>query len=261
MSQLQDKIAIVTGGAKGLGAAIAQLFVKEGARVILTDVDAANGAETARRLGERARFERHDVRLESEWQRIIGAIVAEFGRLDLLVNNAGVIEIGNIETQTAEQWRLVNSVIADGAFFGCKHAVRTMKTTGGGTIVNVASIASIQGEPYAAAYCAAKGSMEALTRSVAVHCAQMRYNIRCNSIHPAKIQTPLVADIPGKFAAAVQAGMKLPDQLGSVDSYTAQPEEIAPAVLYLASGASKYVNGTRLVIDNTMSITTGSVPA
>jgi 3(or 17)beta-hydroxysteroid dehydrogenase len=261
MTQLQDKIAIVTGGAKGLGAAIAQLFVKEGARVILTDVDAASGAETARRLGERASFERHDVRLESEWERIIGLTVAKFGRLDVLVNNAGVIEIGNIETQTAEQWRLVNSVIADGAFFGCKHAVRTMKTTGGGTIVNVASIASIQGEPYVAAYCAAKGSVEALTRSVAVHCAQMRYNIRCNSIHPAKIETPLTADIPGKFKAAVQSGMKLPDQLGSVTSYTAQPEEIAPAVLYLASDASKYVNGTRLVIDNTMSITTGSVPA
>jgi 3(or 17)beta-hydroxysteroid dehydrogenase len=261
MTQLQGKIAIVTGGAKGLGAAIARLFVQEGARVVLTDVDVHTGAETARRLGERARFERHDVRLESEWERVIGTVVAELGRLDILVNNAGVIEIGNIETQTAEQWRLVNSVIADGTFFGCKHAVRAMKGTGGGAIVNVASIASIQGEPYVAAYCAAKGSVEALTRSVAVHCAQMRYNIRCNSIHPAKIETPLVADIPEKFKAAVRGGMRLPEQLGSVNSYTAQPEEIAPAVLYLASDAAKYVNGTRLVIDNTMSITTGSVPA
>jgi 3(or 17)beta-hydroxysteroid dehydrogenase len=260
MNQLQGKIAVVTGGAKGLGAAIGRLFVAEGARVILTDVD-ESGAQTALALGENARFVRHDVRLESEWERIIGAVVAEFGRLSILVNNAGVIEIGNIETQTAEQWRRVNSVIADGAFFGCKHAVRTMKDTGGGTIVNVASIASIQGEPYVAAYCAAKGAVEALTRSVAVHCAQMRYNIRCNSLHPAKIETPLVADIPAKFKEAVRDGMKLPAQLGSVDSYTAQPEEIAPAVLYLASDASKYVNGTRLVIDNTMSITTGSVPA
>lgn len=261
MTQLQGKIAIVTGGAKGLGAAIARLFVQEGARVVLTDVDVQTGAETALRIGERARFERHDVRLESDWERVIGAVVAELGRLDILVNNAGVIEIGNIETQTAEQWRLVNSVIADGTFFGCKHAVRAMKGTGGGAIVNVASIASIQGEPYVAAYCAAKGSVEALTRSVAVHCAQMRYNIRCNSIHPAKIETPLVAEIPEKFNAAVRAGMRPPEQLGSVNSYTAQPEEIAPAVLYLASDAAKYVNGTRLVIDNTMSITTGSVPA
>jgi 3(or 17)beta-hydroxysteroid dehydrogenase len=261
VNQLQGKTAIVTGGAKGLGAAIAALFIAEGARVVLTDIDAESGVETARKLGEHARFERHDVRLESEWERVIGKTVADFGRLDILVNNAGVIEIGNIETQTAESWRLVNSVIADGTFFGCKHAVRTMKTTGGGTIVNVASIASIQGEPYVVAYCAAKGSVESLTRSVAVHCAQMRYNIRCNSIHPAKIETPLTNDIPAKFKAAVKGGMRLPEQLGSVNSYTAQPEEIAPAVLYLASDSSKYVNGTRLVIDNTMSITTGSVPA
>jgi 3(or 17)beta-hydroxysteroid dehydrogenase len=261
MSQLRDKIAIVTGGAKGLGAAIGALFIKEGARVVLTDIDAASGEETARKLGEHAGFQQHDVRVESEWEAIIGATVARFGRLDILVNNAGVIEIGNIETQTAAQWHLVNSVIADGAFFGCKHAVRAMKLTGGGTIVNVASIASIQGEPYVAAYCAAKGSVESLTRSVAVHCAQMRYNIRCNSIHPARIETPLTADIPAKFKAAVKGGMRLPDQLGSVNSYTAQPDEVAPAVLYLASDASKYVNGTRLVIDNTMSITTGSVPA
>ena len=261
MSQLRDKIAVVTGGAKGLGAAIASLFIREGAQVVLTDIDAASGEETARALGERAHFERHDVRLESDWERIIGTTVARFGRLDILVNNAGVIEIGNIETQTAEQWRFVNSVIADGTFFGCKHAVRAMKATGGGSIVNVASIASIQGEPYVAAYCAAKGSVESLTRSVAVHCAQMRYNIRCNSIHPAKIETPLTADIPAKFTAAVKQGMRLPEQLGSVNSYTAKPEEVAPAVLYLASDASKYVNGTRLVIDNTMSITTGSVPA
>jgi 3(or 17)beta-hydroxysteroid dehydrogenase len=261
MSQLRNRIAIVTGGAKGLGAAIAALFVQEGAQVILTDVDIAAGEQTARRIGEGAHFQRHDVRFENEWQDLVAATVAKFGKLDILVNNAGLLEIGNIETQTAEQWRLVNSVIADGAFFGCKHAILAMKKSGGGNIVNVASIASLQGEPYVAAYCAAKGAVESLTRSIAVHCAQMRYNIRCNSIHPAKIETPLTADIPAKFKAAVKGGMRLPDKLGAVDSYTMQPEEVAPAVLYLASDASKYVNGTRLVIDNTMSITTGSVPA
>jgi 3(or 17)beta-hydroxysteroid dehydrogenase len=179
----------------------------------------------------------------------------------VLVNNAGVLEIGNIETQTAEQWRFVNSVIADGTFFGCKHAVRAMKTTGGGTIVNVASIASLQGEPYAAAYCAAKGAVEALTRAVAVHCAQMRYGIRCNSLHPGRIETPLTAAAPGQIKAAMRQGMQLPQGLGALQSYTAQPEDIAPGVLYLASDASRYVNGTRLVIDNTMSVTSGAVPA
>jgi 3(or 17)beta-hydroxysteroid dehydrogenase len=261
MDQLANKTAIVTGGAKGLGAAVAALFVKEGARVVITDVDSVAGEAVAEQLGERAVFRRHDVSVESEWQSIVAATVADFGKLDILVNNAGVIEIGNIETQTAAQWRLVNAVIADGTFFGCKHAIAAMKQSGGGCIVNVASIASLQGEPYVAAYCAAKGAVESLTRSIAVHCAQMRYNIRCNSIHPAKIATPLTAGIPKKFKSAVQNGMRLPEQLGSVDSYTMQPEEVAPAVLYLSSDASKYVNGARLVIDNTMSITTGLVPA
>jgi 3(or 17)beta-hydroxysteroid dehydrogenase len=261
VGQLLGKVAIVTGAAKGLGAAIARLFVAEGARVVLTDIDSAAGAATAAALGPQAIFRTHDVRNEPEWEALVGATVAELGPLGVLVNNAGVLEIGNIETQTAEQWRFVNSVIADGTFFGCKHAVRAMKSTGGGTIVNVASIASLQGEPYAAAYCAAKGAVEALTRAVAVHCAQMRYGIRCNSLHPGRIETPLTAAAPGQIKAAMRQGMQLPPGLGALQSYTAQPEDIAPGVLYLASDASRYVNGTRLVIDNTMSVTSGAVPA
>ena len=218
MGQLQEKIAIVTGAAKGLGAAVAELFVREGASVVMTDVDAASGERAAAALGGAARFQDHDVRRETDWERVIGATVAEFGRLDILVNNAGVIEIGSIETQTLEQWRLVSSVIAEGAFLGCKHAVLAMKKSGGGTIVNVASIASLQGEPYVVAYCAAKGAVESLTRSVAVHCAQMRYNLRCNSIHPAKIDTPLMAEIPRKFTEAVRQGMRLPAGLAAVNS-------------------------------------------
>jgi 3(or 17)beta-hydroxysteroid dehydrogenase len=135
-----------------------------------------------------------------------------------------------------------------------------MKKTGGGTIVNVSSIASLQGEPYVVAYVAAKGAVEALTRSVAVHCAQMKYPIRCNSLHPAAIRTPLVASMGPKFQEAKARGFELPAGFGTMSSYSATPEEIAPAVLYLASPASKWVNGTRLVIDNTQSVTRGSVP-
>jgi 3(or 17)beta-hydroxysteroid dehydrogenase len=261
MSQLKDKTAIVTGGAKGLGEAVVRLFLAEGANVVISDVDAECGERLAAELGDKVVFKRHDVRSESDWERVIAETVAQFGRLDVLVNNAAVVEIGNIETQTAEQWRFVNAVIADGTFFGCKHAVRTMKHTGGGTIVNVASIASLQGEPYVAAYSAAKGAVEALTRSVAVHCAQMKIPVRCNSLHPGPIKTPLVQGMGAKFKAAVDAGMELPAGLGSMNSYKATPEEIAPGVLYLASPASKWVNGTRLVIDHTMTVTTGTVPA
>jgi 3(or 17)beta-hydroxysteroid dehydrogenase len=257
--QLQDKVAIVTGAAKGLGAAIAQLFVAEGARVVISDIDADSGTRLAEKLGAAASFERHDVASEAEWEALIARTVTHFGRLDILVNNAGVIEVGNIETQTAQQWRLVNSVIADGTFFGCKHAVRTMKRDGG-VIVNISSVASLQGEPYAAAYVAAKGAVEALTRSVAVHCAQMKYPIRCNSLHPASIQTPMVASIGPKVSKAHASGFVLPETFAKMESYSAAPEEIAPAVLYLASPASKWVNGTRLVIDNTQSVTRGSVP-
>jgi 3(or 17)beta-hydroxysteroid dehydrogenase len=211
-------------------------------------------------LGAGARFERHDVTAESEWERVIADTMRIFGRLDVLVNNAGVVEIGNIETQTLAQWRFVHAVIAEGTFFGCKHAVRVMKGSGGGTIVNVSSIASLQGEPYVAAYVAAKGAVEALTRSVAVHCAQMKYPIRCNSLHPGPISTPLVASMGRKFEEAKRSGFELPPGFGSTSSYSATPEEIAPAVLYLASPASKWVNGTRLVIDNTQSVTRGVVP-
>jgi 3(or 17)beta-hydroxysteroid dehydrogenase len=260
MRQLPGKIAIVTGGAKGLGEAIVRLFVAEGATVVISDVDATSGARLADELGGQAVFQRHDVTSEPEWERVVGETVAAFGRLDVLVNNAGVVEIGDIETQTAAQWRLVNAVIADGTFFGCKHAVRSMKKTGGGRIVNVSSIASLQGESYVAAYVAAKGAVEALTRSVAVHCVQMKYDIRCNSIHPGPIKTPLVAGMMDKFKEAVRHGMVLPPGLGALSSYAATPAEIAPAVLYLVSDASKWVNGTRLVIDNTMSIISGTVP-
>ena len=174
---------------------------------------------------------------------------------------AGVVEVGNIETQTEAQWRRVQGVVADGTFFGCKHAVRSMKQTGGGTIVNIASIASLQGEPYVLAYGAAKGAVEALTRAVAVHCAQMKYPIRCNSLHPGPIRTPLVKGLGRQFKEAIGAGMEVPAGLGAMNSYSAAPEEIATSVLYLASDASKWVNGTRLVVDHTMSVTSGTVPA
>jgi 3(or 17)beta-hydroxysteroid dehydrogenase len=257
--QLAGKVAIVTGGAKGLGAAIVRLFVEEGATVVISDVDTEAGVRLADSIGPRARFERHDVRDESEWERVIAATVARFGALDVLVNNAGVVEIGSIETASAEQWRFVNAVIADGAFFGCKHAVRAMKERGG-AIVNVCSVASLQGEPYNVAYTAAKGAVEALTRSVAVHCVQMRYPIRCNSVHPGPIRTSMVAEIPAKFRQAAAEGFVMPEGFAALTSFTATPEEIAPAVLYLASPAAKWVNGTRLVIDHTQSITRGSVP-
>jgi len=202
---------------------------------------------------------RHDVRRESEWQRLIADVMRRHGRLDILVNNAGVFEIHNPETITEEQYRFVMAVSVDGTVFGCKHAIPAMKSSGGGSIINMASIASVTGESIVAGYCAAKGAVESYTRAVAVHCAQNQLNIRCNSVHPSSIDTPMVQSVPAKMIAAnfppVTEAI-----LGSTASPLGRPLDVAYLVLYLASDESLFLNGQKVVLDNTASITLGSVP-
>lgn len=258
MGRLRGKVAIITGAAKGLGEADARLFAAEGATVILTDVDEANGGRVAQEIGAAARFVRQDVREEVGWERLIADVMAREGRLDVLVNNAGVVEPGTIETTTAEQYRFVMAVSADGTFFGCKHAIPAMRASGGGSIINLASIASIQGESLVAAYCAAKGAVEALTRAVAVHCAQGRMNIRCNSVHPSGMDTPMVQSFGRRV---FEAGLRPASPSPHGASPLGAPTDIANAVLFLASDESRFVNGQRLVVDNSMSVTVGHVPA
>ncbi len=260
VARLQDKVAIITGAAKGLGAADARLFAAEGATVVIADVDLEHGEALAADIGPGATFMPLDVRDEAAWKDLIEAVMARFGRLDILVNNAGVVEVGTPETVTDKDYRFVMGVSIDGTVWGCKHAIPAMAKGGGGSIVNMASIASIQGEPYVAAYCAAKGAIEAYTKAVAVHCAQLRLNIRCNSVHPAGIDTPMVRSMPGKIAnsdirpsAAADPG-PTPNKLG-------EPNDIAWAVVYLASDESRFVSGQKFVIDNTISITSGAVPS
>ena len=254
MGRLDGKVALITGAAKGLGEADARLFAAEGATVIVTDVDSANGERVASEIGPAATWMLHDVRIESQWEQLIANVVERFGRLDVLVNNAGVVEAGNIETTSEDHYRFVMAVSADGTFFGCKHAVRTMKMTGGGSIINMASIASLQGEAYVAAYCAAKGAVESLTRAVAVHCAQNKLNIRCNSIHPSGMDTPMVQSMGEKMASAGLIGAG-----GAGRSRTGEPADIANAALFLASDESKFINGSKIVVDNSMSVTAGVV--
>ena len=185
VGRLEGKVAIVTGAAKGLGAADARLFAAQGATVVIADVDAHNGEALAEDIGAGAVFMPLDVRDEAAWKDLVEAVTERFGRLDILVNNAGVVEVGTPETVTEADYRFIMGVSIDGTVWGCKHAIPAMVKSGGGSIINMASIASVQGEPYVAAYCAAKGAIESYTRAVAVHCAQHQLNIRCNSVHPA----------------------------------------------------------------------------
>lgn len=259
MNRLSGKVAIITGASKGLGEADARLFAAEGATVILTDVDVANGERVAREIGSSATFIRQDVREEAGWAALIARVMGDQGRLDVLVNNAGVVEAGTIESTTEADYRFVMGVSVDGTFFGCKHAIPAMRTSGGGSIINMASIASIQGESLVAAYCAAKGAVEALTRSVAVHCAQGGMAIRCNSVHPSGMDTPMVREFGAKVLAARVAPPPNASPHGA--SPLGAANDIAATVLFLASDESRFINGQKIVVDNSMSVTAGHVPA
>lgn len=255
MDRLKGKVAIITGAAKGLGEANSRLFVSEGAHVIMTDVDVKNGERVAAEIGDKATFYKQDVRDEDGWASLIKQVMADHGNLDILVNNAGVVEAGTIETQSAEDYRFVMAVSADGTFFGCKHAIPAMKKTGG-SIINMASIASVQGAPNVIAYCAAKGAVESLSRGIAAHCANNKLNIRCNSVHPSAILTPMVKSMREKIAKA-KLGNDNPSMVKTMK--IGEPNDVANTVLFLASDESKFISGTRIVIDNGLSTVTGHI--
>lgn len=257
MGRLENKVAIITGAAKGLGEANSRLFAAEGALVIMTDVDVENGERVASEIGDKATFYKQDVRDEDGWVALIKQVMSDHGKLDILVNNAGVVEAGTIETQSAEEYRFVMAVSVDGTFFGCKHAIPAMKKTGG-SIINMASIASVQGAPNVIAYCAAKGAVESLSRGIAAHCANNKLNIRCNSVHPSAILTPMVKSMPEKIAKA-KLGNDNPSMVKAMK--IGEPNDVANAILFLASDESKFISGTRVVIDNGLSTVTGHIEA
>jgi len=252
--RLDGKVAIVTGAAMGLGAADAELFAQEGAKVVLTDVAADKGQELADKIG--ANFMQQDVTDEERWKEIIKETVNIHGKLDVLVNNAGIVEVGDPENQTTEEYRKTMAVHMDSTFFGCKFSIPVMTDSGGGSIVNMCSIASVQGESYVAAYCAAKGAIEAYTRAVAVHCGLKKNGVRCNSIHPSGIITPMVQSVPEKMEAKFGGA---PNQ-DAPASKQGEPNDIAYAALYLASDESKFMNGAQLRVDNAMSVASGTMP-
>jgi|CXWL01.1.fsa_nt_gi NAD(P)-dependent dehydrogenase (short-subunit alcohol dehydrogenase family) len=248
MGRVAGKVTLVTGGGLGLGRASALLLAQEGARVVVTDVKESEGKRVADEIvdaGGEAIFLRHDVASEADWRRALETTLSRFGRLDVLVNNAGVALAADVEHTSLEQWRWLMSINLDGVFLGTKAAIEAMKRAGGGSIINLSSIAGIVGAPGLAAYCASKGAVRNFTKSVALHCAQA--GIRVNSIHPGYIWTPMVENFMAEQAdpAAARKAAAAAHPLG----HMGEPNDIAYGVLYLASNESKFVTGAELVID------------
>ncbi|OJT22035.1 3-beta hydroxysteroid dehydrogenase [Archangium sp. Cb G35] len=246
--RVEGKVALVTGAASGLGKAAAAMLVREGARVALTDRNEAGVRSAAETLGASARAWALDVTNEQDWQRVVDEVVATFGRLDVVVNNAGIGVSKDIETLSLEEWRLVHAVNLDGVFLGCKHAIRGMRQSGAkGSIINISSVAGLVGVDTLPAYCSSKAGVRLLTKSVALHCARKGYGIRCNSVHPTFIETPMVdglASLGGDMAAG-KAKLSRMIPLG----HLGEPDDVAYAVLYLASDESKLMTGSELVVD------------
>ena len=248
MERLAGRTAIVTGGGSGIGKAAAELFVAAGAQVYLTDLNEAAGRAAAEAIGEGARAVLHDVCDESGWQDVLESVVADTGRLDILVNNTGSALEGSPEDTTLETWRQVHAVNVEGVFMGCRAAIPPMRSGGGGSIVNIASRAAIgAAAPYLAAYGASKGAVRQYTRTVAVYCARAGYNIRCNSINPGAIDPPLLqasfdrGDDPAARCRAIVE--RIP--IGRIG----RPLDIAYAALFLASDESAFVTGAELNVD------------
>jgi len=248
MGRVEGKVAIVTGAASGLGLATAQMLAKEGAKVLLTDMNLKGVKAEAEKIGANAMAMGHDVTQEDGWIAVMEACLKNFGRLDTLVNSAGVAAIGDVENTTFDDWKMVNAVNLDGTFLGTKHAIKTIKQSdGGGSIINLSSVAGIVGGYNFAAYNASKGGVRLLTKSTALYCARQGYGIRCNSVHPTFINTPMVRQIidtaPDPEKAEHNLVRQIPiGRLGEAD-------EVAAMVLYLASDESAFVTGSEMVID------------
>jgi NAD(P)-dependent dehydrogenase (short-subunit alcohol dehydrogenase family) len=251
MDRVKGKVALVTGAASGIGRATASLLAQEGAKVIVSDINVSGGKDTVDEIknkGGDAIFVRHDVTSEREWNNVIEKAVGTYGKLDVLVNNAGIAPYKSIEDTSLEEWRRVMAVNVEGVFLGTKCAINAMKKTGGGSIINISSVAGIVGFKGSALYCASKGAVRIFTKAAALECSKAgyNYNIRINSVHPGIIDTPLkraLDEVHKGTSTGIDMENAIP--IGRVG----QPIDIAHAVLFLASDDSEYATGAEFVID------------
>jgi 3alpha(or 20beta)-hydroxysteroid dehydrogenase len=244
MSRLSGKVALVTGGARGQGAAEAQLFATEGAAVVITDILDADGEKTAASYG--GVYLHQDVTNEEDWSRVVGEVVSQHGRLDVLVNNAGIYMAGRIGDTSLSEYRRIIEVNQIGVFLGMKAVAEAMTAAGGGSIVNISSVAGLRGGGNSIAYTASKWAVRGMTKSAAREYAP--HGIRVNSIHPGFIETPMLHQVPGVDAGRMESMLRTVP-LGRV----AEAEEVARLALFLASDESSYCSGAEFIIDGGMS--------
>ena len=242
--RLENKVALISGGARGMGAVEAKLFAKEGAKVIIGDVLEEQGRKVEAEINETGGecvFVPLDVTNEDAWQRAVNEAVSRFGKLDILVNNAGIYRAHGVVETTAAEWDQVMDINAKGVFLGTKYAIPEMRKAGGGSIVNISSVAGLVGSKETTAYTASKGAVRLLTKSTAIQYASE--GIRANSVHPGTIETPMTAGLLADDAHREDRINRTPiGRLG-------RPEDVAYGALYLASDEASFVTGSELVID------------
>jgi len=253
MGLLGHKVALVTGGASGLGKAIAQRLASDGERVVITDIAGELGSATAADYG--LVFLEQDVCDEARWTEIVEEIEERFQRLDIVVNNAGILgpmDAASPEGTRLADWNRLFAVNVTGVFLGCRTAIPALRRAGGGSIINVSSVAGLLATPYATAYGASKAAVRHLTKSVAQYCAQQKLNVRCNSVHPGDVRTPLwergmeqIARTRGVSTEDVIADVTAAIPLGDLTL----PEDIAAAVSFLASEEARHITGAKLIVD------------
>lgn len=263
MGQVQGKVALVTGGASGIGAACAATLAREGAKVVVTDIDDRLGKQTVEKIqstGGEAIYLNHDVTQEQRWAEVVAETEKRYGGLHILVSNAGIgVSAPSIVEMSLADWRRQTAINLDGVFLSVKYSLPAMRRSGGGSIVMMSSIAGLRGSPILAGYCATKGGVRLFAKSIAMECALANDGIRVNSVHPGIIDTPIWDKIPNSGQAGSNQPMRAEElaKVGAPLGRAGQAQEIADGVLFLASDASRYITGTELIIDG--GITAGGV--
>lgn len=250
MKRVEGKIALVTGAASGIGRASAVMLAAQGAHVVVTDINEDGATALAAQIGGDTIAITQDVTDEQAWIATLDQTTAELGGIHVLVNCAGTAITGSVEDTSLEEWRSLHALDLDSVFLGCKYAIRHIAKSGGGSIVNISSISGIIAGHNLAAYNSAKAAVRHLTKSVALHCAREKNNVRCNSVHPAFVDTPILDNLIGdadRDAALEKLARQIP--MGVVGL----PDDVAYAVVYLASEESRFMTGSELVLDGGVS--------